>query len=247
MLVECQNCGAPLKADGSQMFVDCQYCGRSNKVASSKTIMAQVPVDWRPPAQWNPSTQGKAAASVAAASVGASAGLGGCITATVAVVILLVGGVVAFSVHQASSGGPIFGPAWDGEAPFRCGGNDEIRIEGVTANLPGQTAVTADLNCEVTIVDSEITAATGIDASGNGTIRLENTTIHASGTGIRAALNKNIVLQQSVVIADGVGVEAGINSDVTITGGRVQGSPRAIQMGHNGDLNNQGGELIDVP
>lgn len=249
MLIECQNCGAPLKADGSQMFVECQYCGRSNKVASSKTIAMQAPTNWQPPAQWDASQHVKTAAVGAATTAAVGAGVSTVISLVVGVVVLLaVGGAVAATVLSSGSGsGGFLGPSWDGDGPFRCGGNDEVVIEGVTTELPDDTAITAALNCDVTIRDSHITAREGIDASGNGVVRLENTTILATGVGIRAGLNKRIELVDSVVVADGVGVEASMNAEIMLQGGRIQGSPVAVTTNMNAELDNRGGELIDAP
>lgn len=248
MLVECQNCGAPLKADGSKAFVDCQYCGRTNKVASSKTLMAHVPVDWQPPAQWTPDMRQKVVAGAVVSTAATGAGLTGCIAISVVVAILAVVGVVVVSTVGKPGGLPsVLGPSWDGSAPFSCSGNEDVRIEGVHASLPNQTAIRASVNCDLTIVDSDITAARGIDASGNGTIRLENTTLRTSETGIEASMNKRVVLVNSQVIAGGVGVDARQNADVTVEGGRVEGSPVAIRTDRNGELVNHGGELVDRP
>lgn len=252
MLVECQNCGAPLQTDGSKAFVDCRYCGRSNKVASSKTLMAQVPAGWQPPAQWTPEMQRRVAHGVAASTAGAAgAGVTGCVVVSVVVAILgVVAAVVVTSLVGVGTSDAIpleLAPSWDGSAPFSCGGNDEVRIEGVHASLPGQTAIRATLNCDVTIVGSEITAARGIEASGNGTVRLENTTVRASETGIVASMNKRVVLVNSQIIAGAVGVDASGNANVTIEGGHVEGSPVAVRTGQNGEVINHGGDLVDRP
>jgi hypothetical protein len=249
MLVECQNCGAPLKADGSKAFVDCQYCGRTNKVASSKTLMAHVPVDWKPPAQWTPEMRNQVVTGALASNAATGGGLTGCISVAVVVAILGVVAVVVVSTVGTGSGGipAVLGPSWDGTAPFECSGNEEVRIEGVHATLPGQTAVRARLNCDVTIIDSDITAMRGIDASGNGTTRLENTTLRTSSTGIELSMNKRLILVNSQIIAGGVGIDARQNADVTLEGGRVEGSPVAVQIDRNGELVNHGAALVDRP
>lgn len=253
MLIECQKCGAPLDADGSKRFVECRYCGLSNKVASSRTLMMQTPADWRPPVQWTPQVQGHVAgAAMAGGASAAGIGLTGCISAFVVSVVLGALGVAffAFGSPFAGSGAEMplgLGPSWDGSAPFSCSMNEDVRIEGVIANLPGQTAITAGLNCDVTLVNAVITAGRGIDASGNGIIRLENSTIRSTGVGIAASQNKRVVLVNSQVVAGSVGVEARQNADVTIEGGRVEGSPRAVVTGRNGELVNRGATLVDRP
>ena len=47
MIIQCQNCGAPLQVDGTRTFVDCRYCGLSNKVKKSVTLFTHEPADWQ--------------------------------------------------------------------------------------------------------------------------------------------------------------------------------------------------------
>ncbi len=254
MIIQCQNCGAPLQVDGTRTFVDCRYCGLSNKVKKSVTLFTHEPADWQPPVTWTPEMQRSVSrgAAVAGGAAAGGVGLAGCISALVLVLGLGIGALVFHRVNRAvegaTGGAGIFPSAlsWNGSAPFSCGANSDVRIEGVTANLPGQTAITASLNCSVTLVDSHITAARGIDASGNGVTRLENSTLDTTGPGIVVSMNKNLVLVNSRVTAGGVGVEASMNSEITIDGGSVQGSPVAVRPGRHG-MSNNGGQLIDQP
>ena len=87
--------------------------------------------------------------------------------------------------------------------------------------------------------------ARGVDATGNGIIRLENTTIDATETGIAVTMNKDVELIDSRVTAGGIGIEARMNSEITVQGGRVEGSP-AVSPGRHG-IDNRGAELVDRP
>lgn len=54
MLVECTNCGAPLKVGPKNRFVTCRYCDRTNQVRSLETLAMQAPKGWTPPKAWRP-------------------------------------------------------------------------------------------------------------------------------------------------------------------------------------------------
>src|SRR6266545_1263766 len=54
MLVECDNCGAPLDVKDSQRFAACSYCRVTSRVQSMKTMATQTPTDWKPPQAWTP-------------------------------------------------------------------------------------------------------------------------------------------------------------------------------------------------
>lgn len=54
MLVECNNCGAPLDVAPRDQLVTCRYCDRTNRVRSLKTTAMRTPDDWRPPPTWRP-------------------------------------------------------------------------------------------------------------------------------------------------------------------------------------------------
>ena len=56
--------------------------------------------------------------------------------------------------------------SWDGKSTFRCGANEKIALEHVTAALPEGTAVEASSRCELELRDVDLTAPVGIDAGG---------------------------------------------------------------------------------
>lgn len=256
MLVECKNCGAPLDVEGNATFVDCQYCKQTNKVASTKTLMMATPAGWQAPPQWTEADRLATQRAIAATATTAAATTGatGCISAIVGLVVtIVVGGVIGFTALTGSTdsftdipGAPgLLGPVWDGTAPFACGGNDSVTIEGVTANLPNDTAIRVSSNCELTIIGSSITARVGIEADGNRSVRLQNTVIQATETGIFIGGNKQLVLDQSDVVAGGIGVHASGNAQTQLRGGKIEGSP-AMSTSGNARLENLGGNVVDL-
>jgi hypothetical protein len=54
MLIECNNCGAPLDVKGKEHIVKCAYCGTQTQLAAAKTVATATPAGWTPPAQWRP-------------------------------------------------------------------------------------------------------------------------------------------------------------------------------------------------
>ncbi len=223
----------------------CSYCGQSNQVRSMKTLHAINPAGWAPPQVWTPPPQiSSQPLHYHAPPVARGSSCMGCVISCVIFSIVL--GVVAIPLYQNGllSFLPIPGLGWDGSQPFRCGGNDSVRISGVHANLPRATAITIEANCEVEIIDSEITAWEGIRADGNRRVLIRNSTIRASGVGIRAGGNKEIELDNSTVIAEGYGVEADGIARVTVSGGRLEGSPEAIVTSGLASWENRGGEIV---
>jgi hypothetical protein len=250
MLVQCENCGAPLDVSDERVsHVACAYCGASNKVRSSKTLAAMTPQGWTPPPQWQPPQQGNRPAQVLVYRGTPAVTSARRTNAIVGIVIAVVMGAITIGAVVASQPGaldnlPLIG--WDGREPFRCGSNDRVTISGVTANLPNQTAIVVEENCEVEIVDSHIAALEGIRADGNRRVVVRNSTIVATRTGITADGNKEIELENSTVDASGVGVAAGGNVTVTVIGGRVSGPMGAVTTSANATVDVRGGQLVNA-
>lgn len=249
MLVECDNCGAPLHVEPGAIFVTCRYCSHSNKVAGTRTLMAMTPSDWQPPVQWD--VQHRRAIQGATAGAVAATGIAGCVPAVFGVVGVLVaiGGVVfAVLMNAPSSSGfsvpAISAPVWDGTTPFVCSGNDDLRVEGVTANLPGQVAVSVRQNCRLELVDCRITARVGVEAEGNRSVRLTRCTIQASETGALVSQNKALELSDTTVIAAEAAVEATGNGRIILHGGQLEGSP-AVRTEQAARFDQRGGQVVD--
>ena len=54
MLVECNNCGAPLDVKPNEQRSKCRYCGATTLVQNTRTIAPTTPPQWQPPRQWVP-------------------------------------------------------------------------------------------------------------------------------------------------------------------------------------------------
>lgn len=123
---------------------------------------------------------------------------------TIVVIGLILVGAVGLGIYiyvVAKDGGGVHKPTaggddtkWDGKAPFSCGGNDEPKITGTVANLPGKTAITVSGNCHLTLENVQITAAIGIDASSNGQVVMNGGSIHATTNTAVASGNAQVVI-----------------------------------------------------
>jgi hypothetical protein len=82
--------------------------------------------------------------------------------------------------------------SWDGKTPYACGGNENVKIESVTANISSGSAITAGGNCQLLLVNCNITAPTGISALGNAKVTVKGGSIKASDEAINALGNVEV-------------------------------------------------------
>jgi hypothetical protein len=71
---------------------------------------------------------------------------------------------------------------WDGKSEFTCGGTDAVTLNGVKASA----GITAMGNCQLTLVDCDITAATPIDATGNAQVTMTGGSLNGSSFAVKA-------------------------------------------------------------
>jgi hypothetical protein len=114
-------------------------------------------------------------------------GIGCVILAIVGVGVLGLGWYIWANV-QASSGGATASKSakWDGKSPFSCSGNDNVKLDGVTANISSGSAVTASGNCKLTLSNVKITAPVGIEASGNAVVTVNGGSVTGSTAAAKA-------------------------------------------------------------
>jgi hypothetical protein len=106
-------------------------------------------------------------------------------------VFLGIAGVAGYLwyTHNApstASAGPAKASAWDGKSAFTCGGNDNYKLDGVTANLPEGTAIKAQANCKLELVNCNITAPIAIETAGNATVEVKGGSIQGMQFAARA-------------------------------------------------------------
>ena len=87
---------------------------------------------------------------------------------------------------------------WDGKSALSCGGNDVIKVEGVTAKLD-DVAVTVGGNCKLTLIKVDLTAKTGIAAGGNAIVTVEGGSITATELAVQAMGSAQVTLKGTKV------------------------------------------------
>lgn len=81
---------------------------------------------------------------------------------------------------------------WDGEAPFFCGGDDDVTVKGVKAEFTAGTAMIAIHKCRFTCIDCQIKAPVAIEAAGNAVVTIVHGDI--TGTELLAKAHDNAIV-----------------------------------------------------
>ena len=250
MIVECTNCGAPLDVADNAGSVRCSYCNKANRVRTMRTIAQERPAEWQPPREWTPPSHLPARGrQLRYQRPGRSRT--GCLLAT-AVVVMIAGGAVPLWLTGAVKQPDlpelsVLLGGWDGTEPFACDGNDSVTIEGRTVSFANRTAFTVSGNCELRIVDCDVTAHEGLRADGNRNVTIERSRFRTTGIGINARGNRRVELIDSQVIADGLAVQASANAHVTVSGGQIAGAPTAFSAEDNGLVEPRGATVVHRP
>ncbi len=107
---------------------------------------------------------------------------------------VVIAGIVTWQVMApgGSAGGASETAAWDGKAPFTCGGNDNVTLTGASAALPGQIAITAGGNCELTLVDVDVSGGTAVSAAGNATVTVSGGRLAGTDAAVSASANATV-------------------------------------------------------
>lgn len=120
MIVECDNCGAPLDVKDAQRFAKCGYCQATSRIKSLRTMAMETPAGWEPPKEWMPPPHRRAAATATTAApltfkpdptattTSSGGGLNaGCVTVVLA--LCVGGGAAVYFLQKGGSGVLPFG------------------------------------------------------------------------------------------------------------------------------------------
>jgi hypothetical protein len=119
----------------------------------------------------------------------------------VGAILVVVGGYVGWAVvTSGSSSSSAEAASWDGKSPYVCPPNGHVTLSDVTADLPGQTAITAGGNCELVLEDVTIKAGTALSAAANAKVTLKG----GSYAGTEAAID---AMGNATVTVDGAKIE----------------------------------------
>jgi hypothetical protein len=121
--------------------------------------------------------------------------------------------------------------------PMTCAMNEEVEIEGKTFS-GSDTLITAELNCKLTIKNSNLTG--GIVVHGNGNLQLivENSTLEGRDVGLMLDNNASVTLRKgSVLKSPQTAVNGTTNVTVTLDGSSLEAGYRGFELGVNGKVN----------
>ena len=254
MLIECKNCGAPLNVTERQKLARCSYCQRQNRVNQTRTVAQVTPPQWKPPVRWIPPAHfAQAGQQLVFRQKKVS------IVQWLVLVLAVAALTMAVWWRTRPAGSP--SPLWDGTTTLTCNANGKVNIEGITANVTQGPIVKAADNCEIRIVDSNLTGTSGIVAGNNARITIEGSTIVAKKTGLEAGINTHLTMVRSKVTGKSTGMRVGTNTsakidDSTIAGGvaiagginfrlqgnacHITGKTTSIEATMNGNIELQG-------
>jgi len=193
--INCPQCGAPANVQPGQALYECPYCKRTFQTAQMFGAPAPMANPMPPPPQVQQiviiapgAHYPDDSAPFAPAPRGGSAfgwGLG------FGLMVFIVGIVVAARFLTTGSGLALLsGFAWDGKETLVCGGNDQITVTGINANLTG-TAIEAGGNCHVKVIDSTLKAGTVVEAAGNADVTFQGGSIEGT-TAVDASGNAHV-------------------------------------------------------
>jgi hypothetical protein len=107
---------------------------------------------------------------------------------------------------------------WDGKRPIMCGGRQTLTLENVKAtydpgaatNIINESAITAGGDCQLTLINCDISAPVVVSTGGNAHVVIKGG--HLVGT-------------------KKVAIEAGGNATITVESGHIEGKQAAIGAG----------------
>jgi len=133
----------------------------------------------------------------------------GCVIVGIVIVGLI--GLAWYIFREASGGNAPSGPGkaatWDGKSKFSCSGNDNVKLEGVTATIASGEAISAMGSCKLELVNVNITAPDGISVMGSAQVTMKGGSVTAKNTAAKAV---------------------GANAKITFEGTKVSGKKEAV-------------------
>jgi len=244
LLIQCENCGAPLDVTESTKLVTCAYCQVTQRIAKPATIHA-TPADWRAPQQWTPPPTARARSVALRFNPEAARRKGRQLSCVITTIILLAT-LLPIGLAALPSMAPAFHSwRWDGSETYVCAGNDQLKISGKTLKAKASPVIEAKGNCRLLIENSKISGKRLLLIGGNAHVTIEGSKLTALGSpGVTVEINGQLEVDDSTLAVDGqgsslvTGVKTTMNakavfrdSKLTLEGGQSGGK---IVVGHSG-------------
>lgn len=270
MLLECDNCGAPLDVQDGARRAKCNYCGQSKAVEQLGKVAEQTPQGWQPPQQWSPPAHTRLAGQSLSykpiraigrtISLAIRLGILAVVGTTVWRVVAMVNGVtnnLSSSAQSAVLQGAVNralgamaqkidtaeqGTSGSGDGPIVCSGAEVVTLTGRTIRVEGAgVPFTASGNCRAKLVASHLTGATAIVVRDNARVTVEGGSL--TGAKMAVALSGNAAFDASggVLVTGGPAVAATGNSRATLRDVSVNG---AVDTRENASVDAVGAKLL---
>lgn len=224
MLIECQNCGAPLDVSPGRQLVECRYCGQKSRLQAARAIAQQTPRGWTPPPVWTPPPQFPQRSEPIRyhpprRKTGSS-------IAILVAFALVVGGIVVYATQGSEGAG------WNGRSKLICGTDDEIVIEDKKGSRKG-TLIEAKKGCKLTIKSCRLKGNPVIEAGAGAEIVIEGSVLESSKKiAVEAAAAAHIrISAESTIKGQQAAIRAGQGAELTINDSRVESPGTAIEGG----------------
>jgi len=236
MLLECDNCGAPLDVSDNAKRARCNYCGKATPAEKFHKVAEHTPEGWAPPEKWTPPAQSQLAGqSLAFKPIRV---IGRMVWLAISFGTLAIAGGVAWRVLAAVN------HATNALAT----GAQSAELQGAINNALG--AMTQQINAAAqaagegkdvggNLADGPVTCS-GVDSitiTGK-TLQLEGTNVPVTATG-----NCRVKIVGSR-LGGGNAIIARDNARVSVEGGALTGANAAVTLSGNAALDVSGGTML---
>ena len=108
---------------------------------------------------------------------------------------------IASQCGGAAAGGPAtpVAPAWDGQSTFDCGGNQTVRLSGMTVTLTASPAIRAGGNCTLQLADMDVSAPVVLWAAGNANVTITGGRLNGAEQAVSATGNAHVTMTGTTV------------------------------------------------
>jgi hypothetical protein len=114
----------------------------------------------------------------------------------------VVGGIIWYVMDQkaemdasntpGAAGSPGAPAVWNGVTTFECGGNDNYTLSSQTATLTVSPAIRANGNCQLLLMNMNITAPVVIEARANAQVNVVGGSLNGAQNSVVAAANAQV-------------------------------------------------------
>jgi hypothetical protein len=233
MLLECENCGAPLDVSERQTIAKCNYCRVKNRVGHARTLAPVTPPGWTPPAAWIHASAAGAPMPYRKRSV-----WDGRFAAMIVGIMMVFATPLPFMLprllgdwerKQASDSNRSKAQerprAWDGRSTITCL-EPVTTIRHATVDF-GDHAIARIDGCDLRIVSSKLSGRRGIlCAASSGSLTIVDSEIVADDDAIAGFAS--VALEETRVVSRRTGVKMPRRGSFEIEGGSISAQGPAI-------------------